>query len=213
LILEQLAKDSDRWVRLSVAKNPATPIKVRQALLKSLFTDDYWNVRCDLAEDPHTPSELLAALATDSSQEVRFAVASNTATPSESLRVLAADPDEMVFRAALLNPAAPESLRERFISEWTNSMLCALKREVCTRSDKAVPAQLEPTTDDIFRALIWLNCVSESADIKALTKASRSKDWLTRLAVAIHPQTPPALLNLLSADADKDVASAAVSRN
>jgi hypothetical protein len=46
-------------------------------------------------------------------------------------------------------------------------------------------------------------------DNKALTKAARSKDWLKRLAAALHPMATEGVLKLLRQDSDQDVALAA----
>jgi hypothetical protein len=50
----------------------------------------------------------------------------------------------------------------------------------------------------------------ELTDDKYLTRASRSKDYLTRLAVSLHPDATEAQLKLLANDTDKNVASASV---
>jgi len=58
----------------------------------------------------------------------------------------------------------------------------------------------------------WLQLLADfppTPDNKALTKASRNTNWLMRLGVALHPQASDAMLELLSADTDVDVAAAA----
>jgi hypothetical protein len=62
---------------------------------------------------------------------------------------------------------------------------------------------------EVRRGLALLGCVAADANNKALTTASRARDWLTRLGVALHPTATDAMLELLTKDADADVAAAA----
>ncbi len=60
--------------------------------------------------------------------------------------------------------------------------------------------------------LWWIRSLTDlpvTADYKRLTKASRSKEWLLRFGVALHPGATDTTLKLLSADSNADVAGAA----
>jgi hypothetical protein len=64
LLLAVLADDEDEVVRMSVARNPNTPI---DALIKLANTDESIVVRSEVASNPSTPSDVLAKLAEDDS--------------------------------------------------------------------------------------------------------------------------------------------------
>jgi len=63
--------------------------------------------------------------------------------------------------------------------------------------------------EDLLRGFTALGLVEKDADNRSLTKASRSKDWLSRVAVCLHPNATEAQLSLLAQDADSNVSSAA----
>jgi hypothetical protein len=67
-----------------------------------------------------------------------------------------------------------------------------------------------PATDEVILRLLP-ECTEFPFDPsnKSLTAASRNKDWLVRLGVALHPDASDAMLDLLSSDTDADVAAAA----
>ena len=197
-VLEALAKDTDSDVRSSVALNPNTPV----ALLEALAKDEDWDVRRSVALNPNTPVALLKALAKDVYQYVRSSVAQNPNTPVGLLEALAKDKDSGVRSSVAKNPNTPvavlEALREdeaRLFSEAL-SML----------SPRGKPVLPEAS---ICRWLQQLTDFPSTPDNKALTKASRNKNWLIRLGVALHPQASDAMLELLTADTDVDVAAAA----
>ena len=81
---------------------------------------------------------------------------------------------------------------------------------------KQVRTALEPvcppssaSDTDLFRAFSALGLVEAEADNRLLTAASRSKDWLIRVAVCLHPNTTESQLSLLAKDPDRNVSSAA----
>lgn len=65
--------NSDCDVRVSVARNPNTPLEV----LIELAKDSHWAVRVSVACNPNTPAEVLAKLAKDSDFDVRRHAACN----------------------------------------------------------------------------------------------------------------------------------------
>ena len=63
--------------------------------------------------------------------------------------------------------------------------------------------------------LQWITALTDCPaliDNKSLTKASRSKEWLVRLAAVLHPETSQGILDLLKDDADEDVAAGAAEK-
>jgi hypothetical protein len=65
--LEELAKDSNSDVRLSVAQNPNCPIPILEELAKDSNSD----VRLSVAQNPNCPIPILEELAKDSNSVVR----------------------------------------------------------------------------------------------------------------------------------------------
>ena len=197
-VLEALAKDKDEDVRYWVAENPNTPVALLEALAKD--KDEGEGVRYRVAQNPNTPVAVLETLAKD--EGVRSSVAGNPNTPVALLEALAKDKDSGVRSSVARNPNTPvavlEALREdeaRLFSEAL-SML----------SPRGKPVLPEAS---ICRWLQQLTDFPSTPDNKALTKASRNTNWLIRLGVALHPQASDAMVELLTADTDADVAAAA----
>jgi hypothetical protein len=100
--LSQLAKASDEATRYAVAQNPHTPGEVLEELAK-----EEGRMRRAVAQNQSTPVAVLAALATDPMGYVRIAVARNASTPVEILEDLICDPESAVRFAVSENPSAP----------------------------------------------------------------------------------------------------------
>ena len=239
-VLQALATDTEVVVRLAVAKNMSTPSAIREALLEALHREPDVTVRESVAWNTCTPVSTLETLAKDSDVKVRLSVAKNPSTPSATrealFEALARDSDASVRRAVgahpyaplkvlsalaedaclsvrascLWNRTSPADLRDRFLNWWLARLQRAIQRELDVRkgTDAAPRRAVRPV--DLVRALDLLGLVSPDDDNKALTKASRSKDWLTRLGVALHPSATEGILKLLRQDTDPDVARAAV---
>ena len=62
---------------------------------------------------------------------------------------------------------------------------------------------------DLLRSLYWLNLIPQQPGKRFLSRTLSSPDWLTRLAMAIHPKASSAQRKRLSQDFDPDVAAAA----
>lgn len=136
-------------------------------------------------------------------------MASNPGTPIDLLAVLAEEADDDIRRLAALNPFTPPAQIEKYLSTWVGAMRAALRRERVDAHDGSGERTFSIGIADLTRGLNWLSLFDPQADNKALTKASRSKDWLTRLGAALHPKASEGILNLLMRDADPDVAAAA----
>jgi len=67
------------------------------------------------------------------------------------------------------------------------------------------------TDADLLSGLVAIGCLPKNATNKDLTSASRSKDWLARFAVCLHPDATKSQLTLLMRDSDKNIVSAASS--
>ena len=229
-LLEAMTADADPEARHLAASAPETPL----ALLAELAIDRTTLVRSGVAANPRAPHALLEALATDEQVVIR-AVASNpsaspallermagtlctltrrniAANPSASaalLEQLSKDSDAAVRLAAVLNPDAAPAAANGYVTGWVNCMRRALDREACGHGNTPTSASHDLQPDDLQRALGWLGCIGADADNKALTKASHSMDWFSRLTVALHPKASNAQLDLLAWDAEADVAAVA----
>ncbi|WP_108330238.1 WGR domain-containing protein [Limnohabitans sp. 2KL-1] len=225
-VLEALFKNSEWHIREKVAGNPSTSSSVLEALsmLDPMRIEIYYSfpgmvrmersvadssIKRAVAANPSTPLTALDTLSRESDDQVRLAVALNPSTSVAALSCLARDPNEHVAITAAFNPSAPFEVRESHIECWLNRMERAIQREACILADKTPVPQTPISTDDLLRALEWLDYLNQGADNKVLTKASRSKDWLTRLGAALHPGASAGILKLLLQDSEEDVAGAA----
>lgn len=122
--LLRLADDSDWYVQVGVAENPAAPVEllrylfrkkpqhaeVRRAVAKNVkcpqdimdevLTDPEWTVREGLALNLECPTEILGELSQDKSWEVRRMVVRNPKTSKGTLWMMQKDPDKLVATTA-----------------------------------------------------------------------------------------------------------------
>ena len=70
--------------RCELAENPSTPVDV----LRELAKDEDWQVRWEVSENPSTPIDALQDLATDEEVTIRTAVAKNPKVSSKILIIL-----------------------------------------------------------------------------------------------------------------------------
>jgi hypothetical protein len=204
-VLKPLSKDTEYSVRSRVAERPVLPIE----LLEVLAEDDSSVVRSEVACNLSTPTSLLERLSNDSNSSVRCAVASNPLAPEPLLVFLASDTEWEVQAVVALNPQASADLRDTYLQSWADRLKRALQRETSIREGRSPSPQIPILPDDLVRATTWLGLIDPEPDNKALTKASRSKDWLTRLSVAFNPSVTEGILKVLRQDSDSDVARAA----
>lgn len=229
--LQILSVDRGAGVRAAVARNPATP----SSILEILSQDEHVDVRRAIAGNSSTPPEVLEKLADDADQEVRGWVALNPSTPLAVLESMAMDSDMLIRAAAarnssmplqtlvelagdvtwqvrwkaVSNQSIPTDVRDRYFRCWVTRVQEAIKRAVIAREGAAAEPQTPVSPAELLRALGWLGMITPGDDNKALTKASRSTDWLVRLGVALHPSVSEGILKILRQDKDPDVARGA----
>ncbi len=194
-----LATDVEPFVRLHVARNTKTPIKILETLLndeiqeirqevaknnissvsalESLSEDSDPYVRLDVAQNPLTPHAILEVLSKDHANYngnyfVRQAVASNPNSRVELLQVLANDPDARVRWNVIGNPIFPTMQLIQFFNDSEVSQTA--KQTYCSRLDG------DP---QIFREI--------------LTDQSESLVWY-QSALAANPNTPLDILESLA---------------
>lgn len=143
-LLTILAKDEEAGVRAAVAENPNTPISVLTLLSKDLkdlkdlnglvlykvadnlhtppevlsilAKNDNNGIRDHVARNPNTPTSVLTLLSKDSDRSVCIGVANNIHTPTEVLSTLASNKQHCDVRLAVaFNPNTPISVRDALI--------------------------------------------------------------------------------------------------
>lgn len=230
---EALCASTDVWVLRSLASNPRAPISVLEKLAKNP------TLLRHVVANPSAPASLLDACATDVDVNVRGAVARNSTASPSTLEVLSRDADVSVRRAVAMNPSVPQSVLARMahdgpfeievavamnptaplqlynpaIDKWVDRLQRAMQFEQRQAVGQSVGDRARIGAADLLRGLDLLGLTCLTNDNKDLTKLSRSRDWLTRLGVALHPSVTEGILKVLRQDSDPDVARvAAVAR-
>ncbi len=103
-LLAELAKETDKKLKIEVAKNKYT----NSTTLKILSLDKSPDVREEVAKNKNTTSDVLSVLAKDKTLYVRECVASNPNTPTKVVGMLVEeyldDPSWCIQRAVANNP-------------------------------------------------------------------------------------------------------------
>ena len=123
-LLEIYAYDPNQRVRCAVAGNVHTPSDVLEELVDDPF------VRKTVLSNPNTPTELLVQYSHDQAAGTRCAVANNVKTPSEILDELANDPDFSVrCNVARNSNTSPEIIKQlsRDPDHWLRRLAVANK--------------------------------------------------------------------------------------
>jgi hypothetical protein len=173
-------------------------------------------VRARIAQNPNAPISVLEALAKDENSNIRVAVADNPSVPLSVLAALAKDENDIVRSKVAVSRSASRSVVENLHPERESSSGTASRSspmmmphigEALLLLDPRDPGLLPESS-----LLWWINTLTDvpvTTEYKTLTKASRSKEWLLRFGVALHPGATDTTLKLLSVDSDADVAGAA----
>jgi hypothetical protein len=160
-----------------------------------------------VASNPAAPESALESLGSDKSESVRFKLAENPHTPTRVLKILAFDVIQSV-RWAVANNQNRSFPPVETLAENARAYLEQLQEERRGANENSCSL----TQQDLLRALIWIKRVPESADNKTLTRLAHSKDWLSRLGVALHPQASAGQLKLLAKDTNPNVLEIAARR-
>ena len=196
--LKQLANDSTRWIRNSVAENHNTPIET----LKLLSRDRNYMVRRDVLDNPNTSVEIIESLANDSSTEVRMWVAKNINTPIEKLQLLANDDSERVRMQVAANPNTPADELQILVNDGDPrvSQLAAKNPNIPGK----ILESLAKNFSEHQRQNVAENISTPRGTLELL--ATDADRWV-RSYVAKNPNTPIKTLELLTTDADNSVRS------
>jgi hypothetical protein len=185
-LVTRLAMDKDAAVRLAMTRNPAAAPELVQKLMDILAEDKDQRTRIAIARHPAASLALLRSLANDDEKDVRRSAI-------ERLSVETGGHGEGAAGLAV---------------DLTRAMQSALERADLSASDQSrFSSDLMPV--DLLRSLYWLNLIPQQPGKRFLSRTLSSPDWLTRLAMAIHPKASSAQRKRLSQDFDPDVAAAA----
>ncbi len=184
-LMEQLARDKSADVRLALAGNPEAPPELVQVLMKALARDRDPGVRKKVIQHPASGDDLLEMLANDDDRSVRL-YATGRRWQAERARTIDGNPT-----AGRLNTVVGR----------------LVDREALKLAGQPVPVPAWGV-DHIARGLDGLHLIALRPSVRSLNQAARSKDWLTRLAAALHPQATPAQQALLEKDEVPEVVAA-----
>jgi hypothetical protein len=210
-IVENLMHSSDLRVLRAVAARGELPPTVYEHLARVNDPE----VRLALARNPNTSSDLarklLVVLSADASADVRVSVAGHPRTGEDLLRALEND-DEEVVRSAVYARRFTEEWYFPFDGKPSFKKLVAVVKRLFVTNESADGVEADPTpisiAEHVLVGLHGLNLIPKSPSGRCLAQAARSKDWLTRLAVAIHPKATSPQLKLLERDEIPAVAHA-----
>lgn len=120
--LDHLEQDDIDSVALQiVAENPHTPIEV----LLLLATSDDFGARAAAARHPHLPAHTVTVLASDANDYVRASVASRPDLDLDTFHALATDAEPWVVTAVAENPRTPpEVLDLLLVTHSGNRVVC-----------------------------------------------------------------------------------------
>ncbi|BAY26877.1 leucine rich repeat variant [Calothrix sp. NIES-2100] len=188
VLLERLARDENKDVRLAVAEN----LQCSQTLLEQLAQDASAEVRIKVAKNPNTPASVLEQLAQDANADVRFAVARNPNTPPDILEIFDTSPPPDAPRHALagLNQVIADRYRELFYDAFAEnphtpaSLLARIARQKPREIDKYVAKVAK----------------HRNTPASALEHLAKTGDAITRSNVAENPNTPVSVLEQLITD-------------
>ncbi|MEH1942264.1 MAG: HEAT repeat domain-containing protein [Nostoc sp.] len=188
VLLERLARDENKDVRVAVAENLQSSL----TLLEQLARDASADVRISVAKNPNTPSFVLEQLAQDTNADVRISVAKNPNTLPAVLETFDISPPPDAPRHALegLNQVIANRYRELFYVAFADnpntppSLLARIARQIPREIDK------------------YVNKVAKhrNTPASALEQLAKAGDATTRCNVAENPNTPVTVLEELITD-------------
>ncbi len=214
-ILQLLSDDKDLDVRLNIARRKGLSL----GLIQKLAKDKSAHLRLSLVEKPETPDDLalklLAPLSRDRDPVIRRGVAFSRATGNELREALANDDSRDVRMFATgwhykLEWDAPISGNPA-VTKLLGVIRRLIQREEMKANGQPIQSA-EVTADFVLTGLYGLHLIPRQPSARFMSQAVKSKDWLTRLAVALHPMATPKQLKQLEKDELPDVVAAVRSR-
>lgn len=215
---------------LEARKNLAATIDTPVEVLRRLSADPEAEVRCLVASNPNTPTDILQKLGEEFPESV-------TANPVFDFLALE-NPDSKFIKLLLARSSTTsEDILARFAKSQDEEILCAVAKNVATpidilqklanwfpvdeRAQKAYPGssihacvainpkappsllkKLAAHKDNLVRQAVATNT---NTSLKILDKLARDKELKARLAVAKNITTPASTLEQLAGDDNKNI--------
>ena len=190
-LLETLTHNTS--LQISLFRNQATSIEAKLRLIESMHMGDDPYMRKVVAESSLTPAQVLERLSSDSDVWVRNAVAQNPVTLGGTLVKLAGHGFWALRLNAIHNPSFPPNHREAALTAITNEIENALAPAPPMASDYFA-------SEDFVVPLRALGLMPDEHDRKAISRATKSKDWLQRAATTLCRGVLPGELRRLMED-------------
>ncbi|MDJ0531097.1 MAG: hypothetical protein QNJ70_01165 [Xenococcaceae cyanobacterium MO_207.B15] len=225
----QLAEDKHRSVRASVAKSPHTPASILEFLAEPKYgvrheiaknTNTPVEILIELAKNKHilasrrlagnssTPGLILQELSTIKDYNIKYQLAGNSSTPPETLLKLIQeqDSDSNIYHRIALNPNATALVLQELIKYCSlNTLLFVLSHPNCSLEIQKNILNFWAKDQSQIRWL-WLSRLavffSPHAQPSVLASNARSIYWIERYAIAINPNTPQSIREILSQDSN-----------
>lgn len=102
-LLESAVKHSDIGILAMLARNPNAPTETLERINKIAMPRDIV-IKWALADNPHTPQNILSEFVSSANEQLIVAVAANPNTPAETVNQLANRPDYYVQRIVTAHP-------------------------------------------------------------------------------------------------------------
>ncbi|MEH2036327.1 hypothetical protein [Nostoc sp.] len=188
VLLERLARDENKDVKVAVAEN----LQSSQTVLEQLAQDGSAEVRIKVAKNPNTPTSVLEQLAQDANADVTFAVARNPNTPPDILETFDTSPlpDAPRHGFAGLDRVIADRYRELFYDAF-------VENPHTPASLLAKIARKRPRERDNYVSKVAKHRNTPASVLEQLAKAD---DANTRCNVAENPNTPISVLEELITD-------------
>ena len=202
-VIERMAQNTDLHILL--LNNPSTTTELQCRLIALMSVSEDPGIRKAIAESPLVPVDILERLSIDDDVWVRNAVAQNPNAPSAVLVVLASRGFWALRVSAISNPSFPPDCREVALMTLTAEIENALAPTSPIAADRFAP-------EDFVIALEELGLMPDEFDRKAISKATKSKDWLQRAATTLCQGVLPGELRRLMDDEVEAVKLLAIRR-
>ena len=198
-VLNELARDPDKFVRQDVGRNRCCPAP----LIESLAAEHMESVRWGVAANPRAPARILEALAQDESLEVRGKVAEHPNSPAALLHVLAVQEVQhsratahkvaIIRRNVSKNVATSPSTLELLASDAAGRLGAAGN----PKTAQEVLANLAGAGNQAVRTALASN-PSAGNDVFRILAGDKSVE--VRVRIGSNPHLPDTLLRELSQD-------------
>lgn len=212
-VLEYLAKDQSEYVRACAAANKNLPAHVKTFLVKdesSLVIRALYGEDREKAKKTQDP-ELLSTMASHPYLWVREEVANNWHTPEDVLRKLAVDPSGVVRKKVAIKLKTPQDVIEALCRDSSSTVREAAQKTLAYHKEAEQnkrSAQLNGSTTSPDSKARIAEASNENSSEAALKRLAKDPDENVRAAVVKNPSSTIEILALLLKDSSPKVKKA-----